>query len=138
MKNDRNDIVSIIGYIEKNIQRLSLSPKERLNEFLSCYFILDGKGVYKCKTITIDPHNGPLVEVPIINLLPVNIMEMKKATFSIAGERMKNEIIDPDKIKNNGDEIILNEEGNISFTIDFESVSPTETMMRFMEKNFNY
>lgn len=138
MNQEKNNLSTIISYIEKNIQRLSSSPRERLDEFLKCYFDKDSSDVYQCKTIKIGSRNGPPIDVPIINFLPVNIMEMKKATFSINGERIKSELIDPDKIPNNGDEIILNEEGGISFTIDFESTSPTETMMQFLEKNFNY
>ncbi|EMP6174923.1 hypothetical protein R9D66_004278 [Citrobacter amalonaticus] len=137
MRKDKNNLASIIGYIEKNIQRLSSSPKERLEEFLSCFFDTDESQIYRCKTITIETNQGKKINIPIINLLPVNIMEMKKASFSINGERMRGEVIDPDGIKNNGDEIILNEGGKIDFTIDFEAASPTEAMMQFIEKNFN-
>lgn len=133
---EKSDLGSIIDYIEKNIQRLSSSPRERIDEFLTCYFIKEKDGVYKNKTIKISSGNGEVIDIPMINLLPVNIMEMKKATITVNGERLKSRINDPDKVKKNGDELVMSEEGNIGLIIDFQAESPTEYLMRIMEKNF--
>ncbi|EAN4380720.1 hypothetical protein EG719_23990, partial [Salmonella enterica] len=83
---------SIINGIEKNICRLNSSPKERIDDFLSSFFVKDNNDVYQCKTIKVKPVTGEILEIPIINLIPASFMEMKKATFAVKGERANSNI----------------------------------------------
>ncbi|EDU3770882.1 hypothetical protein C4O09_004438 [Salmonella enterica subsp. enterica serovar Minnesota] len=135
MKNN-NDLGSIINYIEKTIQRLNTSPVEKIDEFLLSYFERDDRGIYKSKSIQIETNAGEIVDIPIINLLPINIMEMKKANVTINGERIRSNFSKKRACKSM-DNIILNEEGNIGLSIDFESAEPTELLMRVLEKNIS-
>ncbi|EBA7134418.1 hypothetical protein B7I57_18905 [Salmonella enterica] len=135
MKNN-NDLGSIINYIEKTIQRLNTSPVEKIDEFLLSYFERDDRGIYKSKIIQIETNAGEIVDIPIINLLPINIMEMKKANVTINGERIRSNFSKKRACKSM-DNIILNEEGNIGLSIDFESAEPTELLMRVLEKNIS-
>ncbi|EAB8478313.1 hypothetical protein AU894_19240 [Salmonella enterica subsp. enterica] len=135
MKNN-NDLGSIINYIEKTIQRLNTSPVEKIDEFLLSYFERDDRGIYKSKIIQIETNAGDIVDIPIINLLPINIMEMKKANVTINGERIRSNFSKKRNCKSM-DNIILNEEGNIGLSIDFESAEPTELLMRILEKNIS-
>lgn len=133
---NNNDLGSIISYIEKTIQRLKTSPAEKIDEFLLSYFDRDEKGVYKSKVIQIEANTGEILDVPIINLLPINVMEMRKANVTINGERIRSNLTKkraPKLIDN----IILSEEGNIGLSIDFESAEPTELLMRILERNLN-
>lgn len=135
MKNN-NDLGSIISYIEKTIQRLNTSPAEKIDEFLLSYFERDEKGIYKSKIIQIESNTGDIVDVPIVNLLPINIMEMKKANVTINGERIRSDF-SKKRVNESTDNIILSEEGNIGLSIDFESAEPTELLMRILERNLN-
>lgn len=135
MKN-RHSLNSLINYVGSTILKLSTSPTERLDEFISSYFIKKTNGVYKYKTIKIETKKNEIVDIPIINLLPLNIMFMKKANVKINGDRVRCKV-------NNGNalhqktpgEIIVSEEGDIGISIDFESALPTEGLMRILEKN---
>ncbi|EBV3242575.1 hypothetical protein DOH76_24125 [Salmonella enterica subsp. enterica serovar Oranienburg] len=135
MKNN-NDLGSIISYIEKTIQRLNTSPAEKIDEFLLSYFERNEKGIYKSKIIQIESNTGDIVDVPIVNLLPINIMEMKRANVTINGERIRSNF-SKKRVNESTDNIILSEEGNIGLSIDFESAEPTELLMRILEKNLN-
>ncbi|ECK6787636.1 hypothetical protein FSD31_25735 [Salmonella enterica] len=135
MKNN-NDLGSIISYIEKTIQRLNTSPAEKIDEFLLSYFDRDEKGIYKSKVIQIESNTGEIVDVPIVNLLPINIMEMKRANVTINGERIRGDF-SKKRANKSTDNIILSEEGNIGLSIDFESAEPTELLMRILERNLN-
>ncbi|EBJ4206804.1 hypothetical protein HVC08_005235 [Salmonella enterica] len=135
MKNN-NDLGSIISYIEKTIQRLNTSPAEKIDEFLLSYFERDEKGIYKSKIIQIESNTGEIVDVPIVNLLPINIMEMKRANVTINGERIRSDF-SKKRANESTDNIILSEEGNIGLSIDFESAEPTELLMRILDRNLN-
>ncbi|ECC1695538.1 hypothetical protein DPB93_25000 [Salmonella enterica subsp. salamae] len=135
MKNN-NDLGSIISYIEKTIQRLNTSPAEKIDEFLLSYFERNEKGIYKSKVIQIESNTGEIVDVPIVNLLPINIMEMKRANVTINGERIRCDF-SKKRVNESTDNIILSEEGNIGLSIDFESAEPTELLMRILERNLN-
>ncbi|EOC0702364.1 hypothetical protein ACIU3Q_005562 [Salmonella enterica subsp. enterica serovar Kokomlemle] len=135
MKNN-NDLGSIISYIEKTIQRLNTSPAEKIDEFLLSYFERNEKGIYKSKIIQIESNTGDIVDVPIVNLLPINIMEMKRANVTINGERIRSNF-SKKRVNESTDNIILSEEGNIGLSIDFESAEPTELLMRILERNLN-
>ncbi|EIG8968336.1 hypothetical protein LGD22_005510, partial [Salmonella enterica] len=105
-------------------------------EFLLSYFERNEKGIYKSKIIQIESNTGDIVDVPIVNLLPINIMEMKRANVTINGERIRSNF-SKKRVNESTDNIILSEEGNIGLSIDFESAEPTELLMRILEKNLN-
>lgn len=140
MMNETKELSSVIRCIEKNARRLNSTSKERLDELLSSFFEKDTDDVYRCKTIKVESINGHRLELPIINLLPVSTMEMKKATFSVNGEQVKRGGVKSffNKKKPGKDVINLSGDGNISFSIDFEAASPTETLLRFLEKNTKF
>ncbi|EFN7727970.1 hypothetical protein EGX45_22885, partial [Escherichia coli] len=89
---------------------------------------------------------GEILEIPIINLIPASFMAMKKATFTVKGERTAGNI--PGCILNRGKkinndrendrEICLKEDGEVNFSIDFEATPPSETLSFFLEKNHKY
>ncbi|EFN7698883.1 hypothetical protein PU06_16685 [Escherichia coli] len=142
----KRELSSIINNIEKNICRLNSSPKERIDDFLSSFFVKDSNDVYNCKTIKVKPVTGEILEIPIINLIPASFMAMKKATFTVKGERTAGNI--PGCILNRGKkinndrendrEICLKEDGEVNFSIDFEATPPSETLSFFLEKNHKY
>ncbi|EDV2568434.1 TPA: hypothetical protein ACU9K7_003270 [Salmonella enterica] len=138
--NETKELSSVIRCIEKNARRLNATSKERLDELLSSFFEKDADDVYHCKTIKVESINGHQLELPIINLLPVSTMEMKKATFSVNGEQVKRwwgkDFFNKKKLGK--DDIPLNGDGTVSFSIDFEAASPTETLLLFLDKNTNF
>lgn len=138
----KRELSSIINNIEKNICHLNSSPKERIDDFLSSFFVKDSNDVYNCKTIKVKPVTGEILEIPIINLIPASFMEMKKATFTVKGERTAGNIpsciLNRGKNTNNDREICLKEDGEINFSIDFEATPPSETLSFFLEKNHKY
>ena len=138
----KRELSSIISNIEKNICRLNSSPKERIDDFLSSFFVKDSNDVYNCKTIKVKAVTGEILEIPIINLIPASFMEMKKATFTVKGERTTGNIpsciLNRGKKTNNDREICLKEDGEVNFSIDFEATPPSETLSFFLEKNYKY
>ncbi len=138
----KRELSSIINGIEKNICRLNSSPKERIDDFLSSFFVKDNNDVYQCKTIKVKPITGDILEIPIINLIPANFMEMKKATFTVKGDRAKGNITGAFFKKNkrfdDNNGIHLKEDGEISFSIDFETTPPSESLSYFLEKNHKH
>lgn len=138
----KRELSSIINGIEKNICRLNSSPRERINDFLSSFFVKDSNDVYHCKTIKVKPITGETLEIPIINLIPASFMEMKKATFAVKGDRVNGNIagfiFNGNKKNSNNSEIHLSENGEINFSIDFEATPPSETLSFFLEKNHKY
>ncbi|WP_157922001.1 hypothetical protein [Escherichia coli] len=67
---------------------------------------------------------------------------MKKATFTVKGERTTGNIssciLNRGKKTNNDREICLKEDGEVNFSIDFEATPPSETLSFFLEKNHKY
>lgn len=133
----KRELSSIINEIERNICRLNSSPQERIDDFLSSFFVKDNEDVYQCKTIKVKPVSGEILEIPIINLIPASFMEMRKATFAVNGERVKGNGCFFKKI-NDDNQIHVKEDGEISFSIDFEATPPGETLSFFLEKNHKY
>ncbi|EBQ8600482.1 hypothetical protein I6P91_004005 [Salmonella enterica] len=138
----KRELSSIINGIEKNICRLNSSPKERIDDFLSSFFVKDNNDIYQCKTIKVKPVTGEILEIPIINLIPASFMEMKKATFAVKSERANGNIsgciFNRNKKISNDSGIHLKEDGEINFSIDFEATPPSETLSFFLEKNHKY
>lgn len=121
---------SIISHIEEVVQKTSLSHLDKLDDFLSYYYIKDNGAVYHNKTIKICTQGNDIIDVPIVSLLPLNFMAMSKANVRI--ETKMSDLQGKTKSHNKRN-IFLKGSGNIIIDIDYISIPPTELLQKIID-----